>query len=108
MPILPPHNPEVHDRQEPQGAGVGWWAKESVKIAALVALHGDVLNGPEAAAHLGVTRGRVLQLGLEGTIRRFPIGRHVFYLVKDLDAWGKLRSEGKVRRGPGRISPVFS
>ena len=109
MPILRPHNPEVHERQEPERAGVGWWAKESVKLLALVAQHGEALNGSEAAAYIGVNRARLQALGSQGVFRRFPLGRHVFYLKKDLDQWKQLKAEGKIRPGRnGRTALVFT
>lgn len=106
--MVPPFDPARHELQEPPGAGFVWWTKETVKLASLAATHGQLLNGVEAARFLGVTRGLVMQMGQKGIVRRFPVGRHVFYALSDLRAWLVARGQGRVRRGRGGSpGPVY-
>ena len=110
MPIMPPHDPQEHEHKEPEGAGVRWWTVQAAKIGALVALHGEMLNGNEAARFLGVSRQRVAEIADNGVIRRFVAGRHTFYPLADLRAFDQRRKEPVTgTRGRGkRAQPVFS
>ena len=108
MALLPPHDPEAHEHQEPENAGFMWWAKEVAKLAAWSAVHGELIDGNDAAKMLGVTRQRVSELGNKGTIRRFTAGRHSFYPLADLQAWDERRKSGHVVTGRGhKAQPVF-
>ena len=108
---MPPHDPEKHEHKEPEGAGVRWWTVQAAKLGALVAAHGEMLNGNEAARFLGVSRQRVAELADNGIIRRFLAGRHTFYPLVDLTAYDYRRKTQPLsgRRGRGkRAEPVFA
>ena len=101
----PPHDPAKHEHQELTGAGLGWWAKEIAKLSALMALHGELLDGPQAAAFLCVSRQRMCDLGTAKMVRRFKLGRHSFYPLKDLQAW---KDRERVTGRGNRVHPVFT
>lgn len=108
LPKLPPHDPAMHDYKEPEGAGFGWWAREAAKVAGLAAVHGDLLNGNEAARFLGVSNTRVAELASNGTVRRFRAGRHSFYPLSDLKAYDARRKSPTSPNGRGHKSePVY-
>ena len=78
-------------------------------VAALVAEHGDLLTREEAAEFLRVDPPRLRVLALKGIIRRFPVGRAVYHVLADLQAYDHRRKQGGQKRlGRGtKATPVY-